>query len=702
MRDLAGRELVDPPRRVIAFRPLRDDQQHRRVFGERDERLGELHRCRVGPVEVLEQDEDRAVLGETRQERCDDLERPVLERLGGELGQPGLGVGLEGQIEQRAQVRVDLGCPLAEEGLEVTAEGDPHAQLRSIHRDADPSPQEVAEGPVGQRLPVGDTAALEPDGSAVGGGRVLDLRRELGGETALADARLARHEEDAARPRERAFDGLAGFPELAFPSDELGLDALGPASGSGPNAASLERLDGLRLPLQLQLLGVAPVEQLLDLAPGFGADDDRTGIGSGLESRGRVDRVADRAVLDPAAGADRAEDDRAGRDADPRGETVDPPGAGDLRAVLRDVRGDPQPRADRALGIVLVRDGRAEEREYAVPREILDRAAEVLDRMDHARDRLADDELRILGIELLAERCRAGEVGEERGDHLALFTHLRGRRPGGFGFAGQAETVLLALMHDLGVRVVRGIALREHVAGPVVPLPSRHGRLRAGLGHEARPLDEPVLVDVARAIREDLGRADPDDELGARVLGDQRIVSLDGRLAVQPQPSPLVETDEEQARVRVDDRVSEREVHPVSVVAREGDRPLVEHAHEAGLAALVGALRPPLGVGRGEEEHVARLDESAVVVVDRLADDSFLDPLGKAARVEALLELYAGVVVEVDAWDDRMRAAWSTNSIAAPTNSKGESTRSARNPAVRIALSLCVRRRKSRTVRERK
>jgi len=317
VRDLAGRELVDPPRRVIAFRPLRDDQQHRRVFGERDERLGELHRCRVGPVEVLEQDEDRAVLGETRQERCDDLERPVLERLGGELGQPGLGVGLEGQIEQRAQVRVDLGCPLAEEGLEVTAEGDPHAQLRSIHRDADPSPQEVAEGPVGQRLPVGDTAALEPDGSAVGGGRVLDLRRELGGETALADARLARHEEDAARPRERAFDGLAGFPELAFPSDELGLDALGPASGSGPNAASLERLDGLRLPLQLQLLGVAPVEQLLDLAPGFGADDDRTGIGSGLESRGRVDRVADRAVLDPAAGADRAEDDRAGRDRRP-------------------------------------------------------------------------------------------------------------------------------------------------------------------------------------------------------------------------------------------------------------------------------------------------------------------------------------------------------------------------------------------------
>ena len=71
-----------------------------------------------------------------------------------------------------------------------------------------------------------------------------------------------------------------------------------------------------------------------------------------------------------------------------------------------------------------------------------------------------------------------------------------------------------------------------------------------------------------------------------------------------------------------------RQVHAVPVVVRERDRVLVEHAHESGLAALVRALRPALGIRGREEEHVARLDERAVVVVD-VSRDTLLEPVGE-------------------------------------------------------------------------
>ena len=144
-----------------------------------------------------------------------------------------------------------------------------------------------------------------------------------------------------------------------------------------------------------------------------------------------------------------------------------------------------------------------------------------------------------------------------------------------------------------------------------------------------------------------------DDTLRARVFGQQGVVGIDRRDPVQPQPFLPLEVDEEQADVRVLGQVAEREVHAVSVEARERDRLLVEHAHESRLAPLVGALWFPVRVGRGEEEHVARLDEVTVVLVDRVVDDPFLDSVGESSRVEAVLE--APVAVVIDAHVEMMR-----------------------------------------------
>jgi hypothetical protein len=49
-------------------------------------------------------------------------------------------------------------------------------------------------------------------------------------------------------------------------------------------------------------------------------------------------------------------------------------------------------------------------------------------------------------------------------------------------------------------------------------------------------------------------------------------------------------------------------------------------------------LRLTVLVRRGDEEHVARLDEGPVALVDVIVDDPLLDPVGESPGVEAILE----------------------------------------------------------------
>ena len=130
-------------------------------------------------------------------------------------------------------------------------------------------------------------------------------------------------------------------------------------------------------------------------------------------------------------------------------------------------------------------------------------------------------------------------------------------------------------------------------------------------------------------------RPHADDEL--RLRPDPSSGSSGSMLAVPFSRSRRCRSkiDEQQPDLGLTSRLPERQEHAVAVVVREGDRVLVEHAHEARLAALVGAVRPALGVRRGEEEHVHALDERAVVVVDDVAQGHALEPVGEPPRVEA-------------------------------------------------------------------
>jgi len=153
-------------------------------------------------------------------------------------------------------------------------------------------------------------------------------------------------------------------------------------------------------------------------------------------------------------------------------------------------------------------------------------------------------------------------------------------------------------------------------------------------------------VDVARAVREHLTRPHADHELRARPGRRQLVVRRDRRRPVEPQPPAALEREEQQADLGVDEQVPERQEHAVAVVAGERDRVLVQNAHEAGIPALVRAVRPALLVGRRDEQHVDALDERAVAVVDEVTDLALLEPVGQPARVEAVLQGAAALVVE--------------------------------------------------------
>ena len=157
---------------------------------------------------------------------------------------------------------------------------------------------------------------------------------------------------------------------------------------------------------------------------------------AGLQPRRRVERVADRSVLELAAPADAPQNREPGLDPDPDRESLDLPLAGDLVTLGGDRVDDLEAGEDRALGIVLVGARGAEQGQQAIARVLEHLAAEALHRRGHPRDGAADHALEVLGIHALAESGRADHVGEQRADDLA---RLPRRAPAPATGAPQAE-----------------------------------------------------------------------------------------------------------------------------------------------------------------------------------------------------------------------------------------------------------------------
>ncbi len=112
----------------------------------------------------------------------------------------------------------------------------------------------------------------------------------------------------------------------------------------------------------------------------------------------------------PASGLRVEPDERlAGRDPDPQ-----------LELFLERELADRERGADGALGVVLVRGRRAEQRHHRVADELLDGAAVALELRAHALVVRPEKRLDVLGIHRLGACREADEVAEDDRDDLAL------------------------------------------------------------------------------------------------------------------------------------------------------------------------------------------------------------------------------------------------------------------------------------------
>ena len=428
VREDGARVLAQAPRRLVAIGAVDEDEPELHLLGQPEQVLDELERERVRPLQVVEDDAQRVGLGEAPHDRPHGGERLLLDGLAAQLAQLRLRLGLEREPEQAGEERIRrLGARA--EAAERSLQLQPQTRLRGIDADAEPVAQEVAHGPVGEALGIRARAPFEEaDAVAVAPPRLDDEPR-------LADARLAGDRDDRAAAVGDRLAGLVEHRELARAADDLHHRAdLGGPPRAGHARGAQRALDAAQLDLSERL----ELDAVLHLALGLGPDHDAAVRRELLEPRGDVGGVAERVVAIGAVVVVR-EHDRAGVDRDAH-EQVDAVAALELVAVRGDRGLDRERGAHGALGIVLVSDGRAEEREQPVALELGDGAVEAPDLARDQRDDLVEHELRPLGAQPLADRGRADDVGEHHRDdalgsradsHRTSYRRAAVRRAGG-------------------------------------------------------------------------------------------------------------------------------------------------------------------------------------------------------------------------------------------------------------------------------
>ena len=138
-------------------------------------------------------------------------------------------------------------------------------------------------------------------------------------------------------------------------------------------------------------------------------DEDAVHRRRSLEPGCRVDHITGGHRLASIGSCVERDQRLAGRDSDPK---LDP--------VLFGKRANGERGANRALGVVLMRGGSAEQRHHGVTDELLDSASVPLELLFEPRVIRPEESGDILGVHLLGALGEPHEVAEENRDDLAL------------------------------------------------------------------------------------------------------------------------------------------------------------------------------------------------------------------------------------------------------------------------------------------
>src|SRR5215472_14255644 len=242
----------------------------------------------------------------------------------------------------------------------------------------EPSLRRVLKGEAGgapQRDDKGVQDAVAVIGRALIAQRRVRLARNLGGELSheprLADAGLAREQDDLAGAGPGLAQAVAQYRTLRRAADELGEPAASRLEAALCCGDTFDRegLDRLGKALQRLPAEVAQPEQIADQAASGASEDDLPGFRQSLQACGEVGGLADHRLLLRRALADQiADDDKPGGDADADGELLRSTG---LQARHRRRYFEPGPHPP--LGVVLMRPRIAEIDQHPIAHEFGDK-----------------------------------------------------------------------------------------------------------------------------------------------------------------------------------------------------------------------------------------------------------------------------------------------------------------------------------------
>jgi hypothetical protein len=268
---------------------------------------------------------------------------------------------------------------------------------------------DLHERPVGDPLAVGEATAEEH------GRLALDVVGELSGEARLADAR---GRQDGAEARHAAVPCLLVHLDQTFQlrpaADERGLEAAGESRRLRIDAHQPPGWHAVCLALEIEIVHRLQLDGVAHELAGRVPEEDLTGAGGLLESRGDVDGITGGVEM---LRARVAHDDLAGVHARPQGNAYATLLL-ELHVQRFELVAELRCRAHRAHGVVLVHRRNPEDSHDGVADELLHRAAVPF---EHGLGRLevaSHDPAEGLGIELLAKARRPRDIGEDDGDGL--------------------------------------------------------------------------------------------------------------------------------------------------------------------------------------------------------------------------------------------------------------------------------------------
>ena len=412
LEDDAARTLAGAPgRRLLEQLGAGRAEDQDRCVDRLDEMLDQREQRRLGPVDVLHDEDDLPVGGEVREEAP---HRPE-QLLDGER--------LDGQPERRRESRRDAVA------RRVGERGKLRCRLRCVVVVDDPGLclHRLGDRPERDAVAVRQAAPAEREGTTRCG--LEELRRE----PRLADPGIAgQRDESAASRRGRLVQRARKRRELLAAADERRASPIVRRRRVAHRDEPVGR-HGLGLPLQLERLDLLDLDLVPDEAVGQLAEEHLALPGGLLETGGDVDGVAGHQALAArgVAGHDLARvDARAVREL----HAVDA-----LQVVVERLerRLHPRGRADRAKRVVLVEPRQPEDGHHCVADELLDHATVPFElaahRVEVARHHLAER----LGVERLAEARRALQIRED--DRHDLSRLLRRPRLGELRAAREAE-----------------------------------------------------------------------------------------------------------------------------------------------------------------------------------------------------------------------------------------------------------------------